>query len=320
MPRPDPRRAADVTVKVGQGVLISPDNNRAIHHRHAVSLQNQFNKGDSPMLQQPLFQPILHASPIRVGLLGYGRAGQAVATVLMSDPALDLRWVLRRHVAATTTLPGSDIPVCACPPEAFEAWLVAHPVDVLIDFSDAAALPLYADAVRRVRVAVVSAVSSYPQETLAQAQVLGEYVPVMCSPNITLGINFLMLAAKLLRHIAPQADVEVVEQHFRDKPEVSGTARKLAQALNVDASHITALRLGGIVGHHEVIFGFPHQTVRLVHDSIRREAFGTGAAFAVKELVRCSPGFYSFESLLLRQVQACWGELPASSEAVPLPS
>ncbi len=272
------------------------------------------------MSQPPLFQPISPARPIRVGLLGYGKAGQAVAAVLMSDPALDLRWVLRRHPAAAATLPGSDIPVRACPPEAFEAWWVEHPVDVVVDFSHAAALPLYADAARRLGVAVVSAVSSYPEDTLAQAQVLGEHVPVMCSPNITLGINFLMLAAKLLRHIAPQADVEVVEQHFRDKPEVSGTARKLAQTLNVDASHITALRLGGIVGHHEVIFGFPHQTVRLVHDSIRREAFGTGAAFAVKELVRCSPGFYSFESLLLRQVQACWGGLPAASEAVPLPA
>lgn len=32
-----------------------------------------------------------------------------------------------------------------------------------------------------------------------------------------------------------------------------------------------------IVGHHDVIFGFPHQTVRLIHDSIRPEALGAGA-------------------------------------------
>jgi len=29
---------------------------------------------------------------------------------------------------------------------------------------------------------------------------------VLCSPNITLGINFLILAAKLLRNIAPFAE------------------------------------------------------------------------------------------------------------------
>ncbi len=303
-----------VTVKMGQGVLIYPDNNGEVRHPRAVSLQDHFSPGDSHMPQQSFVQPTSQPRPIRVGLLGYGRAGQAVASVLMRDPALDLRWVLRRDPAAATTLPGSDIPVCACPPEAFEAWLVEHPVEVLIDFSHAAALPLYADAVRRLRVAVVSAVSSYPLETLAQAQVLGEHVPVMCSPNITLGINFLMLAAKLLRHIAPHADVEVVEQHFRDKPEVSGTARKIAQMLMLDDSHITALRLGGIVGHHEVIFGFPHQTVRLAHDSIRREAFGSGAAFAAKELVRSVPGFYSFEDVLWRQMQECLPTPPVPSQ------
>ena len=122
----------------------------------------------------------------------------------------------------------------------------------------------------------------------------------MCSPNITLGINFLIVAAKLLRKAAPFADVEIVEQHFRDKPEISGTARKIAETLEVDAEQITSLRFGGIVGHHEVIFGFPHQTVRLIHDSIRREAFGTGAAFALEQLAGCDNGFYSFDDLLMR--------------------
>ena len=126
----------------------------------------------------------------------------------------------------------------------------------------------------------------------------------MSSPNITLGINFLMMSAKFLQTIAPFADVEIIEQHFREKPEVSGTARKIAQSLNLEEDRISSLRLGGIVGHHEVVFGFPHQTVRLIHDSIRREAFGTGAAFALTELANCPPGFYTFDDLLLRKLKA----------------
>jgi len=125
----------------------------------------------------------------------------------------------------------------------------------------------------------------------------------MCSPNITVGINFLIMAARLLRQIAPFADVEILEQHFRDKPEVSGTARKIAQTLSIDDNRITSLRLGGIVGHHEVIFGFPYQTVRLVHESIERRAFGTGAAFALKQLARCNNGLYTFEDLMMRLVR-----------------
>ena len=104
--------------------------------------------------------------------------------------------------------------------------------------------------------------------------------------------------------IAPFADVEIVEQHFKDKPEVSGTARKIAETLEIAGENITSLRLGGIVGHHEVIFGFPYQTVRLIHDSIRREAFGTGAAFALAQLVECPVGFYTFDDLLFRLMRA----------------
>lgn len=97
--------------------------------------------------------------------------------------------------------------------------------------------------------------------------------------------------------------MEILEQHFRDKPEVSGTARKIAQTLQVEDERITSLRLGGIVGHHEVIFGFPYQTVRLIHESIERRAFGTGAAFALKQLARCDNGFYTYDDLMMQLVR-----------------
>ncbi|MFA6489022.1 MAG: dihydrodipicolinate reductase C-terminal domain-containing protein, partial [Sideroxydans sp.] len=71
----------------------------------------------------------------------------------------------------------------------------------------------------------------------------------------------------------------------------------------IGGENITSLRLGGIVGHHEVIFGFPHQTVRLTHESIRREAFGTGAAFALTQLGQRDKGFYTFDDLLLQLIQ-----------------
>ena len=100
-------------------------------------------------------------------------------------------------------------------------------------------------------------------------------------------------------------DVAVIEEHFRDKPQVSGTARKIAESLDIKDDDIRSLRLGGIVGHHEVVFGFPYQTVRLVHDSIRREAFGTGAVFALRELAkRTGPGYYSFEDLLVQRLRS----------------
>ena len=241
---------------------------------------------------------------IKVGLMGYGKAGQAVAEVLRSDPRYELCWVARRATSAQAeTVPGTEIPIIGLDTVVLGDWLDAHPVDALVDFSRPDALFLYGEEVRRRQLMLVSAISAYSAEQLDYMRSLGADTRVLCSPNITLGINFLILAAKLLRSIAPLADVEILEQHFRDKPEVSGTARKIAESLDVDDEHITSLRLGGIVGHHEVIFGFPYQTVRLIHNSIERKAFGTGAAFALSQLRTCDKGFYTFDDLLMQTLR-----------------
>lgn len=241
---------------------------------------------------------------LKVGLMGYGKAGQAVARVLAEDPRYELSWIFRRSATLQKTAQSLDnVSIGSMQSTDLEKWLDVHPVDAIVDFSSADAVSWYGEQIRKRKIALVTAISSYSDEQLHYLKSLGQYTRILCSPNITLGINFLLLAAKLLRGIAPFADVEVVEQHFKEKPEISGTARKLAQTLSLEEEKVTSLRVGGIVGHHEVIFGFPHQTVRLIHDSIRREAFGTGAAYALQELSRCSKGFYTFDDLLLSNIR-----------------
>jgi 4-hydroxy-tetrahydrodipicolinate reductase len=245
---------------------------------------------------------------LKIALIGYGKAGQAVANVLQAEPDLELSWIARRTNQSAFFDSGSDeVPIIGLDQIDISDWLDKHPVDALIDFSGPEAVHLYGEEVRRRRLMLVTAISAYSDADLVYIKSLGEDARVMSSPNITLGINFLILAARLLREIAPHADIAILEEHFRDKPEVSGTARKIAESLDLEDSNITSLRLGGIVGHHEVVFGFPYQTVRLSHDSIRREAFGTGAAFALRELAaRTEPGYFSFEDLLMQRMRTQW--------------
>ncbi len=240
---------------------------------------------------------------IKVGLIGYGKAGQAVAEVLQQDARYELMWVAKRHALPVGQSQPLGLPIFATSEGDFGRWLDAHPVDALVDFSTAESIHHYGEEVRKRHLTLVSAISAYSDESLAYARTLGEQARVLCSPNITLGINFLILSARMLRGIAPFADVEILEQHFRGKPEMSGTARKIANTLDLDHDRITSLRLGGIVGLHEVIFGFPHQTVRITHESIRREAFGTGAAFALGELSKRPYGFYTFDDLLMTMIR-----------------
>mgnify|MGYP005816649627 CR=1 FL=1 len=242
---------------------------------------------------------------IRVCLVGYGKAGVAVANVLCSDPRFELRWIARRSEDSTQRFHAeTSIPIFGTGQHSYAELLESMPVDAMVDFSSRENIHTYGEEIRRRGIMLVSAISAYTENDLAYAHSLGSDIRVLCSPNITLGINFLIVAARLLRRIAPFADVEILEQHFREKPEISGTARRIAETLEVDGDRITSLRLGGIVGHHEVIFGFPHQTVRLTHESIRREAFGTGAAFALLQLSSCAPGFYTFDELMLNKMHS----------------
>lgn len=243
---------------------------------------------------------------LKVGLIGFGRTGRSVAAVLLNSSDTALQWVLRgtpnperRSAADYLDIAANDPAMVYGRDEiAIDALLDRQPVEVIIDFSGADGFDLYAEAAARRGIAIISAISQYPEERVARLQEFGARTRVLWSPNITLGINFLILAAKLLRQIAPEADIEIIEEHFAAKPETSGTARVIAETLDKPTEEIKSIRAGGIVGRHEILFGFPYQTVRLSHESIAREAFGNGVLFAARHLLQREPGFYSMQDLL----------------------
>ncbi|MEW6513594.1 MAG: dihydrodipicolinate reductase C-terminal domain-containing protein [Pseudomonadota bacterium] len=236
--------------------------------------------------------------PIRVGLIGYGRAGRAVARVLARAEDVSLCWITKQQPATEVEQAGAPAPIHPAALLHTGELFDSAPVDVVLDFSTAAAIRKYGKQAAVRQIAIISAVSKYPPTTKVLLERLAKDTVVMSSPNITLGINYLLVAAQLLQHIAPFTDIEIIEEHFRDKTERSGTALRIAQKLGLDESKVNSIRVGGIVGRHEVVFGFPFQTVRLVHDSISREAFGTGALFALRKLRGRAPGLYAYEDIL----------------------
>ena len=256
----------------------------------------------------------------RVGLIGFGKTGRAVATVLLMDKTIDLVWVVRK----SRILENSSVPellgiesdeegsIHWIEDVDFETLQEASPVDAIIDFSSETVMYYYGEVAAERGITIISAISSLPEDRIRKLEKYGKKTKVLWSPNITVGINFLILAAKTLQKIAPHADISILEEHFRTKTEVSGTAKKIANALSVDENEIKTVRVGGIVGAHEVLFGFPFQTVRLKHESIAREAFGNGAKFALKELDTRENGFYSMEDLM--------GELFVKSNSQYIPT
>lgn len=240
---------------------------------------------------------------ISVGLLGFGKTGSVVAKELINDPAIDLMWVCRNTVTpsfshANHALGFADnfAPFVLSKSLNLD-FLERHPVDVVIDFSSHAASGLY-EVIAESGSRIVTAISKYNSAEMENIEKAGLNTAILYSPNITLGINWLIIASKILKSIIPQADIEVVEEHFRAKREVSGTALRIADHLNLSSKeHVNSIRVGGIVGKHEIIFGLPNQTIRLTHESLNRAAFGTGAIFAAKWLVSKPKGMYSMEQV-----------------------
>ncbi len=261
---------------------------------------------------------------MHVGLIGFGKTGRAVATILLESPTVHLDWVVRNsHFLEHRNAPeylgldsSDDGHIYSREAIDAETLLNQHPVDAIIDFSAPAGLDYYALAAAKRGVTVITAVSYYPEAMLAQLAELAQHTKVLHSPNITLGINFLLIAAKILKNIAPSADIEIIEEHFKVKSEISGTAKIIARTLDLPESSIKSLRAGGIIGVHEVLFGFPYQTVRLRHESIAREAFGNGIVFALENLVDKPIGMHTMESLLLPYFKP--EEPPPAADKLPI--
>lgn len=241
---------------------------------------------------------------IRIGVFGFGKTGKVVANEFLNDSLFKVEWVVRKgkekHHKYASRLLGYEFDAG----EIFsiedidDNFFIEKTVDVLVDFSDPMGIYFYKKAAQA-GVAIISAISKYEQKELELLKSFAESTSVLYSPNITLGINVLMVAAQVLQKIAPHADIEIIEEHFKGKKEISGTAKKIANTLNLNVEeHLHSIRVGGIVGRHEIVFGLPNQIMRLSHESISRAAFGQGAIFAVKFLIDKPHGMYSMETII----------------------
>jgi len=243
---------------------------------------------------------------MKVALFGYGKTGSKVAELLGEDESVSLQWIATRSGASELSAPQNRsrdaepeiVPIFSMKKVLTKNWLKSNWVDVVIDFSGKDALVEYGQSLADQGVKLVSCVSSYDEVEHRELNRLAKKIAVLWSPNITLGINFLLMSAKAIKAAMPGADISVTEEHFREKVEMSGTAVRLANELGTDTAAINMIRSGGILGVHEVLFGYDNELLRLRHESINRKAFGSGALFAAKALMKKRKGFYKMEDLL----------------------
>jgi 4-hydroxy-tetrahydrodipicolinate reductase len=248
-------------------------------------------------------------TPLKIGFFGFGKTGQEVIKEFFKEDLFEVSWVVRKSDQSRNKFASRLLGLEFDAGRIFSLgdinlkFYSQNPVDMIVDFSSSEGMEYYVDGARQ-GIKIISAISNYHHEQLDVLEKIKDTTAILYSPNITLGINFLLVASQLLSKIAPHADVEIIEEHFRDKKDVSGTALKIADVLGLDKrKHVNSIRVGGIVGRHEIVFGLPNQTIRLVHDSISRKAFGQGAIFAAKWLHTQPNGLYSMENIVTEMMR-----------------
>lgn len=192
--------------------------------------------------------------------------------------------------------------------------------EAVIDFSHHTAVAEVTQYALSQGCPLVIGTTGHTPEEQALIYAAAEKIPVFYSHNMSLGIAVLCRIAKEAAAFFPEADIEILEIHHNRKVDApSGTAHMLFEALKevrpeaVEACGragegkrqkneigIASLRMGNVVGVHEVHICTPSQTLTLRHEAANRGMFADGAVEAARFLQGKAPGLYTMQDYLKR--------------------
>ena len=174
----------------------------------------------------------------------------------------------------------------------------------VVDFSAPEATVRYAAACGRAKVPFISGTTGLSSGQRAQVVAAAKRIPVFLAPNFSRGVNLLMhLAAETARQL-PGYDAAIIEIHHKTKKDApSGTALRLAQAVmeargTGERVPTVSLRLGGVVGDHELRFVGSFERLELIHRAESRDVFARGALEAALWSAKKKPGLYGMLDLM----------------------
>ena len=190
--------------------------------------------------------------------------------------------------------------------------------DVVIDFSHHTAVSDVLAYAKEIGAAAVIGTTGHTPEEKALITAASAEIPVFFSGNMSLGIAVLCRLARQAAAAFPDADIEIVEVHHTRKVDApSGTALMLFNAIKEvrpqavancgrsgegkrtkEEIGISALRLGNVVGIHEIHIHTGNQSLTLKHESGSRAMLAAGAVDAAKFMVGKPKGLYHMEDML----------------------
>ena len=245
---------------------------------------------------------------MKIIINGYcGRMGKEVAKLC------------EENVRGAELFCGIDVfaPVDADCVTSFDA-LDTEGADCVIDFSHHSQTEALLKFCVEKNLPVVLATTGQDEKELELINDAAKKIPVFRSANMSLGVALLCELAIIAAKTMPDADIEIIEKHHNRKLDApSGTALLLADAISKvrekayyvfgrgdkrkrekNEIGIHAVRMGNIVGEHEVIIGTDTQTITLKHEAHTRALFAEGAVSAAEFMLGKPAGFYCMDDIV----------------------
>jgi 4-hydroxy-tetrahydrodipicolinate reductase len=195
--------------------------------------------------------------------------------------------------------------------------------DVLIDFTRPEATLKYLQVCVEHRVRAVIGTTGFDEAGRRQVEQAARSVPVVFSPNMSVGVNVAFRLVELAARMLPEDfDVEIIEAHHRHKVDApSGTALRLGevvasaqgrtlQQVAVHARHgvtgprrptsigFSVVRGGDLVGDHTVMFAGTGERIEIAHRASSRMTYALGALRAARFVAQRDPGLYDMRDVL----------------------
>lgn len=232
-----------------------------------------------------------------IALLGYGRIGRRVYRLTQAEKNYKVIYAIDNYVEQDSI----DIPIIRT--DQFEETIKQQRPDVIIDFSHPNATLDIAPKALANNIGMVVCTAGFTEEQRIELKKAADRYPsaaFLLAPNITPGINLLMIFTKIAGQILNDYDIQITDYHFKEKKDCpSGTAKKLARELNNDGVEATVngVRAGNIVGIHTALFAGSQDQIEITHQSYSKDIFAKSALDAAKSIIGRS-GYLEMKDIL----------------------
>ena len=196
-------------------------------------------------------------------------------------------------------------------------------VDLIIDFTTPKCTLEILRIVSKLKKKIVIGTTGFSKKEEMLIKKYSKKISILKAGNMSLGINLLMYLTEITsRSLDKKYLTKIFEVHHKYKKDYpSGTALMLGKGVAIGKNkdfykligkkllnkksfpygkkiNFNSLRIGKIIGEHEVKFSNGKEVITLNHEAFDRTLYSEGALTAAKWLINKKPGLYSMRDLL----------------------